>query len=334
MKKAAKDDFIKEIKELGGRCFKFKEPDFSFSYLKQANIFFSEHFGEYVAIHCHALFSPFFYGKVAKKHGINHIIVHAHSSIYGKGILRKIRNWFFIRKARRIATEKVACSAKAGTFFFGKKTMSSSGVLILNNAIDCKKYIFNSQIRQKIRKELNIADDTFLIGHVGGFSTTKNHVFMVDLLGQLRLVDPKYQMVFVGGEGIASGSTLDLVKEKTSQLNLKPFIHFLGLRKDVFEVLMAFDLFLFPSIFEGLPISLVEAQASGLHCVVSKNVTKEVDLGACSFIGLDEDISIWVSEIISVQPLDRPSFGETVLGTRFNIVKEARTIEAFYLSLK
>ena len=323
------NSFISEIESLGGRCYKFTEPSSNLKFIKEAKTFFMEHKNEYTAIHCHALFATATYGPIAKKHGIKHVISHAHSTIYGKGFVRQIRNYIIIRLTRIIATDKMACSKQSAEFMYGKKAVELGKVAVINNAIDCNKYIFDEEIRNQVRSELGIGNE-LVLGHVGGFSATKNHTFILDVLAQVVKQKPDTKMMFIGGGGLASGSTYSMIKEKTHTLGLDNNVLFLGVRTDVNRLLMAMDVFLFPSVFEGLPISLVEAQASGLRCIVSSNVTNEVNIGLCEFLDLSK-IEFWCNAIMQ-ESHHRENVQVKLKSRGFDVNEESRILQNMYLS--
>lgn len=156
-------------------------------------------------------------------------------------------NRLFVSK---LATHYFSCGYEAGEWMFKKKEFE-----IINNAIDTKKYIFNEEIKKKIRHDMKL-ENGFVIGHVGRFVEQKNHAFLIDIFNGIYNQNPKAYLILIG-----DGELLPSIKEKVNQLNLSENVFFLGLRQDVTDLLQAFDVFVFPSLFEGLPIALIEAQA-------------------------------------------------------------------------
>lgn len=329
--------FINEITELGGKCYKFTEPSLNIRFYKEAVNFFKDHSGEYTAIHCHALFAACIYGRIAHQNGIKHVIAHAHSTIYGEGIFKKIRNYIIIKRTRRIADEFVACSNEAGCFMFGNNAVKSGKVKVIKNAIDCEKYKFSIEKRLKERKEFcTDTDNDFVIGHVGGFGPVKNHKYIIDVFEQVLRECPESRLVLIGGEGIAAGSTKAEIKKKVKNLGIDNRVSFLGVRSDVAELLFSMDAFIFPSVFEGLPIALIEAQTSGLRCYASDVITKEADIGLCNFLSIKEKPEKWANIILREKEEfkhNRSQWFSVANNCGFNIKNETNKLIALYKSL-
>ena len=327
------DSFIEEIESLGGRTYRFTTPSFkNFSFKSEANHFFKEHKNEYCAIHCHALFAAAIYGPIAKKNGIDNIIIHAHSIGYGKGFLRKIRNYYLIKKGCHISNIKLACSLSAAEFMFGKKQTLSGKIQIIPNAIKISKYLFDDVIRNKIRNELRIPSDAFVLGHVGGFTPVKNHVYIIDIFNEVVLKRPNSYLLLLGGSGLASGSTLPLIEKKIKAFNLSNRVILAGVKTNVNDYLMAMDSFVFPSLFEGFGLALVEAQASGLNAYASTNVPKETQCcNLAHYLDLNKGASFWANEIMNGQTINRK--GSAKYMGKFDIDGQKSVLESVYLGM-
>lgn len=290
--------FDKEIISFGGRIYNIPSME-KVGYKRYKKIlknFFKEH-NEYKIIHCHRNALSSVYLKEARKSNIPIRIVHSHNTNIVekkniKGYIKILVKKYFRLFINFYATDFFACSFDAGKWLYGNK-IAESKLTIIKNGIDLSKYNYNKHINMKIRKELSISDDTFLIGHVGRFELQKNHKFLVEILKQLDKDIKKYKLILVG-DGILKNEIKDMIKNT----KLEEKVMFLGIRKDVNELFMAFDLFLFPSLFEGLPLSLIEAQATGLNCLVSRNISDEVDMDLNILKKLDiVNVDIWVDEI-------------------------------------
>lgn len=326
--KEVESDFKDEITSLGGKFYKFTEPSFDFSYKKECEKFFEEHKGEYSAIHCHVLFSAAFYGGIAKKYGIKNIIVHSHSASYGSGLLRKARNYYFVKKADHIATHRLACSDDAARFMFGNK----GNAKVISNAIDCAKYLFDENIRKEVREELNVTNE-FVIGHVGGFVPLKNHTFLVDVFNEIVKKRPESALLLIGGEGTAVASTKEYIEEKVKILGLQDKVKFLGIRSDVNRLMMAMDFFVLPSTVEGFGLVLVEAQASGLYSLASTNVPEEAKCSELvSYLPLEAGAGAWADEILSAN-INGERLVDASLYNRFNIEKQKTILENLYMDM-
>lgn len=325
-------DFKEEIAQMGGRYFKLTEPSFNFSYYKEGKSFFESHHGEWAAIHCHALFAAFFYADIARKQGVKNVIAHAHSTVYGKGLLRSLRNYIIIRGTRIKANHYVACGEKAGRFLFGDSNFENGKVTIFNNAVDCKRSKYSEEKRRILREDLSLGD-AFVVGHVGGFSIVKNHTYLLDIFKIIKQMHPNSKMLFIGGAGIASGSTREQVKEKTSHLGLKDDVLFLGVRNDIGDLLSVMDAYVLPSQFEGLPLSLVEAQVNGLPCYVSDVVTREASIGLCTFLSIQDEPEKWAKQILNFQIVNRERGTDLAKKAGFDISSEAQKLASFYYKM-
>ena len=219
----------------------------------------------------------------AKMGGAKHLILHSHNTKAGRPLLHKISNLIF----REIRVEQFACSKDAGIFLFDQDNFK-----IIPNAIKCEKYKYDKTEREKIRASLGW-DNCLVIGHVGKFLKAKNHFFILKIFQEFLKTDKNAKLVLVG-----TGENYEAVKNKIYEERLENSVILLGNRTDVNLLLQAFDVFLFPSLFEGLPFVLVEAQTSGLPCVVSTNVPEECNVsGEIKFLDLNCDMSVWVEAI-------------------------------------
>ncbi len=297
--KECENDFKEEIESLGGRYFKMPEPSFSPVFFKARDVFFADYGADYSAVHCHVLYAAAFFGRRAKKEGIKRVIIHSHSANLGKGFLRKIRNRAIIALGKHNANCFAACSKSAAEFMFGKRAVQNGKVTVLNNAIDCEKYIFNADTRSAVRKELGIGENTLAVGHAGGFVPLKNHSFLIDVFSELHRQNPDSVLLLMGGEGTAQASVKGDIVKKVSALGLAGSVKFLGVRSDLDRIFAGLDCFVLPSLFEGLGIALVEAQAAGLMCVASTGVPQITNCtGRVEFVPLGCGAEAWSNKIL------------------------------------
>lgn len=190
---------------------------------------------------------------------------------------------------------KIAPSDLAAEYTFGKKAYESGDVNILHNAIDIDQYGFNADMRCRIRSEFGLSDDTTIIGHVGRFMTQKNHDFLLEVFSEYLKINEKSTLMLVGGGELESA-----IKQKASELGILDKITFTGVRSDVPALLSAMDVFVFPSLYEGMPNTVIEAQATGLPCIISDTITREADItGLVSFLPLG-DAEKWSNYIKKV----------------------------------
>ncbi|ALS37355.1 glycosyltransferase involved in cell wall biosynthesis [Enterococcus rotai] len=235
---------------------------------------------------------------IAKKMGVKKIFVHSHNANTPNGLLRKAMHQWNKRKIVRLATDYLACSKKAGTWLFGEELADQ--IIIIPNGVEIEQYKFDAQIRTEVRKELGLAEDQLVIGHVGAFREQKNHDFLIDIFATLHKKNPDAVLVLVG-----QGELQAKIQSKVTQLHLENNIKFLGVRQDSNRIYQAMDIFVLPSLFEGLPVVGVEAQAAGLPLIISDQVTRELAITEnCQFLPID-DPEKWAEAILATKIANR-----------------------------
>ncbi len=314
-----------EILALGGRVFFLGNASFGGTYRNNLKAFFEEHRGEYCAVHCHPIWAPVLVGSAAKANGVKHIIAHSHSTKFSEKFVSAARNRAMMPLVKRISTDFVACCSQAAKKQLGKL----ENVFILKNAVDIKRYFFDEAQREKIRDELSISADDFVIGHAGRFSPEKNHGFMLGKFADIRKEIPNARLLLVG-----DGAMLEECKQIAQQLSLADSVIFIGKRQDMPALLSAMDVFWLPSVFEGVPLSAIEAQASGLPCVLSSVITKEVDFGNCKYISLNEPVQVWAEAFAAIRSgkVNRIENGKKLLGSSYDIESETENLLHYYLN--
>lgn len=278
--------FDNEIDNLGGRLFHaypFKKNPVR-NYLDIAHIVREN---GYQIVHRHTGSAFGYYDLRAAKHGgAQGLILHSHNPQAGKPLLHIFCNIFL-----KVKCTKLACSQEAGEFLFGK----SAKFTVLKNGIETKKFAYSENFRKKYRTEWS-TENFSVIGHVGRFENQKNHFRLIDIFSELCTVNPNYILVCVG-----EGSLQSEIKGYAEKLGVIDNIRFLGGRNDVNHIINAFDVFCLPSFYEGFGITLIEAQANGLHCIASKDVIPEEAnvSGNVTFVSLDECDETWAKAIIN-----------------------------------
>lgn len=244
--------------------------------------------GNYDIVHRHATASVMWVDlAIAKYAGCNNRIAHSHNADWNHRLLHKL----FIPLLNHYSTTKFACSNKAGKWMYGKKSFQ-----VMKNGIDVNTFKFNKNIRDEYRKKYTL-DSKKVILMVARMVPEKNHLWFLNVISEV--IKEKKDIIFVfAGDGIL----LDEFKNLIDERNLNDFILVLGSRNDISNLLSMSDIFVLPSLFEGLPITLIEAQSTGLQCLVSSNVTNEVDLGLVRF--MDLNVSKWKNIIISLKTLN------------------------------
>lgn len=236
--------------------------------VKETKKFMKENSHKYDIIHSHLINKGYFFLKYAKKYGIKNRIIHSHNTTLGNGSkIRNIVNIIFKNLTLSNANQYFACSNLAGKYLFKNKKFK-----IINNAINIEKFIYNEKLRNKYRKQLKI-ENKYVIGQVGRIAYQKNHIFFCEVFKELLKKNKDIVWLIIG-----NGELENEIKDNVKKLNIDKNVIFLGSRNDVNELYSAFDLFIMPSHFEGLPVVAIEAQANGVDCLLSDNITKETKL--------------------------------------------------------
>ena len=310
-----------EIEALGGRIFIVPPYQHVFAYQKTLVSLFGDQGWRIVHSHENAL--SVFPLRAAKKAGVPVRIAHSHSTS-GKGEhLRNMIKWGLRKFSRVYPTNLAACGIYAGEWLFGK----DANFTVFPNAIELDRFAFDSEVRAETRQELGITDETFVVGHLGRFVKQKNHLFLLRTFAQLHAVIPQSMLVLAG-----SGLLLDEIKQHALEIGVVDSVLFLGQRNDAERLYQAFDVFTLPSLYEGCCVVGVEAQASGLPCLFSDVITREVGLTAkTEFLTLD--VATWVNALKNIAKQDRTSRNIDVSVRNFDIESAAEKLTNWYIKL-
>lgn len=322
----AKTPYYDEVIAAGSRVFICppRKPNPIKSFVSEVK-FFKLHSKDYDAVHfCYGSLSDISLIVLAYYYKIPIRILHSHNSSC-KFIHSKILHRLFKPIANKMTTHHFACSKKAGDFFASKGYQ----YIIINNGIDIEKYSFNYKKRKEIRERLPIADDCLLIGHVGRFTEVKNHKFILEIFNEFIKKDPNTQLMLIG-----VGELENEIENMAKRMGIIDKIHFMGLRTDVGELMQAMDLFLMPSLFEGLPFVLVEAQAAGLPCFISDNIDKGSDItGNVKMLSLSFSAEEWASAIFSyMKDYRRSNQDAKIISNGYDINSTANYLYELYIS--
>lgn len=284
--------FDDEILSLGGNIYSvpyYRGINYR-AYSNSVNAFFSGH-SEISVVHGHLGSCANIYLNIAKKHGC-YTIVHSHSTKPERSLKNALYrlNTYHVR---RIADYFIGCSDASGEYRFGKAIIAQKEKYItLNNAINTDAFLYNESTRNAIREKYGIGND-WLIGHVGRFNYPKNHEYLIDVFNHLIKIHPDSKLILVGEGDLREG-----IAEKVKKLNMSDNVIFTGLQRNVNEILQAVDCFVFPSHYEGLPLTVIEAQAASLPCVISDTITKEVAItDLVKYASIDSDPQEWTKII-------------------------------------
>lgn len=319
--------FDDEKLALGGRIYNC--PHYNgknhFEYKKWWNDFFKEHKGEYKIIHGHLGSTASIYLKIAKKYGLC-TIAHSHNTIMKKDLNNLIYK-VYSYPTRFIADYFFTCSYVAGVSRFGKKIANDSNrCYLLKNSVETKKFLYDKDVRDQVRKEFDV-QDKIVIGHVGRFNVQKNHVFLIDIFKKIYEKN-KNTVLFLLGDG----EEKEKILEKVKNLDLVDCVRFLGVRNDVNKIMQCMDVMLFPSLFEGLPVTIIEAQASSLPCVLSDTITKECKIiENVEFLSLKTDVDTWSNVTLKMSKLPRYDSSNDIIKSGYDIEQNAIWLQNFYI---
>lgn len=313
-------DYDDEIESMGGKIYRaFPIRPWKYcAYFRYLDGFFCQNAEKYMAVNAHMQENSYFVFKYASKYGIKTRICTAHTSFGGfdyKNIFRLYARFV----GERFTTIRLACGPKAGEFLYRKRPF-----LIMNNAINAELFAYNSFDRT-YRTERGW-ENKLVIGNIARFQKLKNHKMAVDVFHELHNRRKDSILVFVG-----IGDQENVIKEYVSKLGLCECVYFEGLQKDIPKYLKSFDVFLFPSIKEGLPVSVIEAQASGLKCFLSDTIDRTTDItGNVTFISLKSSPEYWAEKILSSFPYERVNCYEKVVAAGYDIYHNVERLQSLY----
>ncbi|WP_224723465.1 glycosyltransferase family 1 protein [Paenibacillus vietnamensis] len=318
--------YDREIEALGGRIYRMPaiRPGNYMQYFSQLDQFFRD-YPHYKVVHSHINENSSFVMRAARKAGVPCRIMHSHLS--DLGIDKKLPFRIYARLAMRDhPSSYFACSENAGKWLFGRRLADSGKVTVLHNAVNVSEFRFNAAVREQIRNEIG-AGDRLVIGHIGRFNEQKNHDFLLDIFKAVLDKEPDALLVLAG-----EGHLRPAIEKKIERLGLTGSVRLLGVRGDVARLLQGFDLFLFPSLFEGLPVVLVEAQAAGLTCIVSDTITAEADVtGRLQFVGLKQPPEYWARQIAAASR-EHADTAESLRKRGYDTATMAKWLSDYYMN--
>lgn len=317
-----KQFYDEEILKLGGKVYYSNvRNDFNiFKFEKKLKKIIKEN--NYKIVHVHAYTIGYFCLKVAKECGVPVRIAHSHSNEATRDF-KYLPKLFLQRIYTVYATNLMACSEDAGKYLFKNKKFE-----VMNNAIDSRKFIYNKEIREKIRKKLNI-ENSFVVGHIGRFKPEKNHKFLIEIFSEVKRKKNNAKLLLIG-----TGDLENSIKKQVQELNLQNDVIFLGNRTDVNNLYQAMDIFIFPSLFEGLGIVAIEAQASGTPIVCSNKLPPEIEISSiCKKLSLSETAEVWADEAIKLAEDNKSkrNLQQEVINAGFDLSDIVNKLQDFYI---
>lgn len=315
------EDYEKYLRVKGIKCYQLRRSiKHPIRYIKEL----SKISKDYDIVHAHGNSSSLLLEMLAAKLGKAKVrIAHSHNTTCNSPLVHKILNPIFIK----FCTERLACGVEAGKWLYGNHDFK-----VINNGIDTFRFRFNDRERENIRKQLRWSD-SFIIGNVGNFYEQKNHTFLLDTFSRFYQKEPKSRLLILG-----DGPLKDELLIKVKNLGLEDTVKFAGSVGNVEVYLSAMDIIVMPSLFEGLPLTLIEEQANGLQCVVSDVITKDADMGNLEFLSLDLPASEWskcIERKLKKLPnrLESSSKSIEIIKSRgFDIHEEAKKLTDIYLN--
>ncbi|WP_227394778.1 glycosyltransferase family 1 protein [Jeotgalibacillus aurantiacus] len=291
-------EFDEEIEKLGGKVHRipYMTDVGHLQYQKELRAFFQKNC--YSVVHAHMDKMSGFVLHAAKKYGVPIRIAHSHNTSSEGGFAARLYKELAGLFIERSVTHRFACSSEASRWLF-KKT--SHQALVIKNGVEAHLFKYSEWTRESIRKDLGLKPNHFVLGHIGRFQKQKNHAFLVKLLKDLIQVDPRFHLLLVG-----DGDLRQATEQLFTEAGVRENVTFLGVRSNVNELLQAMDVFVFPSFHEGLPVTLVEAQSTGIPCLISNRISTEVDLGMnlVSFLSI-ETTEEWIDQLIHIHQMER-----------------------------
>lgn len=332
---AAFDD---EIIQLGGRIFKFEaiNPLFPQPYYKQLRMFFKTH-NQYTIVHSHLNTFSSFPLKIAKEFNIPCRIAHAHiaidsvswSSLFRskeqfKETFKKLIKLQLKKRVKTHASHLFSCGNKAGQWLFGETPFKT-----MNNAIPSDIFKYNPLVEDQYKKKFKL-EDALVLGHIGRFVSQKNHGFLLKIFVALLKKQPQAVLVLIG-----DGPLKNDIEQEAKTLGVYANIRFLGVRTDIPQLCQMMDVFVFPSFYEGLPVTLIEAQASGMSVLASNTITNEVKItNALQFMSIENPPESWaekIMEMLNKRPIKRNT-KEVIMESGYDIISNTETLKTFYLN--
>lgn len=303
--RADQGDYDNEIRKLGGKIYNVPSLGIAgpISYVKKLREIMSSN--SYIAVHSHTDYQSGFPALTAKIAGIPHRICHSHSNNWP--MVDSFKHKLLLKGLQSIikisATQYCSCSQEAGAFLFGQKAVDNNQVTLLKNGIDLGQYLDETITKTSVIRELGLDQDAKIIGHVGKFSKSKNQAFILKILKDLIKKDKRYVALLVG-----DGPLKETIEQEAETMGLSNHVRFLGVRSDIPRMMKAFDVFLFPSIFEGFGIVTVEAQISGTPCIMSDSVPISTDMGLdlVRYLSLEEKPEKWGVEVEKAINIQKP----------------------------
>ncbi|MCF1678042.1 glycosyltransferase [Tetragenococcus koreensis] len=263
---------------------------------------------------------------VSKKYNVPVRIIHGHSTRQPGSSFHKFFHRLNQWRIDSIATDYFACSENSAKWLFDKSKVTKNMYTIINNGIQTGKFTFDVKLRDKVRKSLGI-EGKLVLGHTGRFAPPKNHDFLIDIFKSVNKFNPNAVLLLIG-----EGELKPQIEKKVQLNGLDDNVFFLGVRADVGDILQAIDVFIFPSYYEGLPLTLVEAQAADLPCLVSDSITKKVRItDTITYKSLSEKPKTWALKVLNLPKEKRVDKTDSIFKSGYDAFEISTKLMKFYL---
>lgn len=324
-------DYNAEIRQLGGRIYSVPNRKEGFYKNRKALDAFFENHPEYKIVHMHGASLTYIEPlKAAKRAGVPVRIIHSRNTQQSGSKLHVLLHYWHQRQISNVATHYFACSELARDWMYGKY-IPAQKCRIINNGIISRKFVFNGNLRELVRKKLGIENDEFAVVNVGRLADQKNHCFLLDVFKEIVKLNPDSKLFLIG-----EGSNRGKIEEKIKEYSLDDKVNLLGVRSDINSLLQGMDLFLMPSLYEGLPGSVVEAQGSSLPCLLSDTITREVAItNLVKYMSLQTDTARWAEVAIEMwKNSNRCNNCEEIIKAGFDMENISAGLQQFYLEVR
>lgn len=320
-------EIIKEIENNKSRIFYMPKLGIGnyFNFKRYMSDFWTEYGSCYDVVHSHFCQLDNIIFPIARKNGVKACISHSHNTKLSDYKVRAIRNRLMCFQLAKQADYLAACSEVAGEFLFGNIFKKAKNKVLIHNAIDIKKFSYNTSVRRDIREKIGVTDK-FVIGNVGSLKPQKNQTFLLDIYAKFVKERPEIKSVLLL---VGDGQLRQDLERKAELLGIQNQVMFMGVRKDVSDLLQAVDLFILPSLYEGLPVIGVEAQTAGLPCLLSDTITREVDLCNTKYLSLKR-MDEWTDLIYKYIDFERTDTTNLIRDKGYDISVEAKKLVEFY----
>ncbi|WP_243342274.1 glycosyltransferase family 1 protein [Anaerococcus sp. AGMB09787] len=319
--------YEKEIRSMGGKIYRLAPYRLinHVSYKSSWNKLLKDH-PEYKIVHCHKESIMSIIMSTVRANG-RIAIAHSHNTRHIKGYKGQIMG-LLNNNIYEKSDYHFACSNDAGKWMFGDEKNDGEEFIVIKNGIDIEKYTHNPRIRAKFRKDLDL-EGKKVIGHVARFNKVKNHTFLIDIFKNLVEEDPSYRLVLLG-----EGELRKDIENKVSSYGLNDKVNFMGSVGNVNEILQAVDIFVLPSLYEGMAISSIEAQTAGLKTLLADTIDRRSKLtNLVEFIPIDKGVDPWVKAIDAALPYERSDMSQVIKNAGFDIKETTKYLSDFYLKL-